>query len=300
MISEFPLRSRFAPTPSGYLHLGNGVNFIITWILVRRAGGILRLRIDDGDGQRCRSEYVDDVFRQLDWLGLDWDEGPQGADEFHRSYSQHHRFDRYRQLLQRLREEGHAYSCDCSRREIRAKVGNSVYPGFCRLKSKTENTNGATRLLVPGGVVVQVEGKEVGLTENMGDFILWRRDNSPSYQLASLADDLDDRISLIVRGEDLLGSTAAQLFMSRCLDEQSFSRSQFFHHGLVTGPAGAKLSKSDRALSLHSMREQGAEPLDVYRAAAPFLAIDPREVTSLEDLLQGSRDTSAPEFILPS
>jgi len=279
------LRSRLAPTPSGYLHLGNAVNFIITWVLVRKAGGVLRLRIDDADGSRCRSEYVADIFRQLEWLALDWDEGPQGVGEFDRLYSQRQRFDRYRQLLQELQMAGHAYGCDCSRKEIKARAGSTVYPGFCRQKNISDDGQAAIRLLVPSGTVIPVGNKEVPLAAMMGDFVLWRRDNSPSYQLASLADDLDDDTNFIVRGEDLLASSAAQLFMARCLGNNSFGQIKFLHHGLLSCPAGNRLSKSDKSLSLHAMQEQGVSPLAIYQEAAPYLGLDPCQIKGLDDLL---------------
>ncbi|MEN8141572.1 MAG: glutamate--tRNA ligase family protein, partial [Thermodesulfobacteriota bacterium] len=262
------LRCRIAPTPSGLLHLGNGVNFVICWVLTRRSGGQLRLRIDDGDSGRCRPEYLDDIFRQLEWLGLDWDIGPQGVTDFRANFSQSLRLERYQDLLARLGE--HAYECGCSRKEIRARVASGVYPGFCRYKSGAKGP-GARRLLVPEGTLVQVGGvAEVDLAAEMGDFILWRRDNSPAYQLASLADDLDHGINLIVRGADLLASSAAQLFLARLLAADSFAAARFVHHDLLTDDQGQKLAKSDKALSLAVMREQGVKPLAIYRAAAPF------------------------------
>ncbi len=281
------LHSRRAPTPSGYLHLGNAVNFIITWVLVRKGGGVLRLRIDDADGSRCRPEYVADIFRQLEWLGIDWDEGPGGPDEFARLYSQQYRFERYRQVLQELQEVGSAYVCTCSRTEIKARAGSAVYPGFCRQKNIVDDGQAAIRLHVPSSTVITVGDREVPLATMMGDFILWRRDNSPAYQLASLVDDLDHDINLIVRGEDLLASSAAQLFLARSLGDNIFSQVQFFHHGLLSCPLGNKLSKSDQALSLNALHEQGGK-VAIYQAAAPYLGLDPCRVTTLTDLLHGT------------
>ena len=279
------LRSRLAPTPSGLLHIGNGLNFVITWVLVRRAKGLLRLRIDDADGQRCRPQFLEDIFNQLHWLGLDWDEGPEGVAEFQRSYSQQLRSDQYRLLLGRLQQQGQAYACRCSRKQVVARAGSSIYPGFCRQKGLEDDGQAAIRLTVPQGTEVDVADHRVPLAAMMGDFILWRRDNSPAYQLASLADDLLDDINFIVRGEDLLASSAAQLFLARCLGEEKFCQAQFIHHELLTSAAGHKLSKSDQALSLQAMRHSGARPSAVFQAAAPYLDRDPQQVMTLKDLL---------------
>lgn len=278
-------RSRIAPTPSGYLHLGNAVNFLITWVLVRQRGGRLKLRIDDADSARCRPEYIEDIFRQLDWLGLDWDEGPEGPGDLRERYSQRLRFARYRALLEGLRQAGHTYYCDCSRAEIRGQVGSGVYPGLCRRRSPREGDL-VERLLVPENTVVEVERKKIDLGSSMGDFVLWRRDDSPAYQLASLADDLDDGINFIVRGNDLLVSTAAQIFLAGLLDQNDFARASFLHHQLLLGLEGAKLSKSDQALSLEGMRRLGATREDIYQAVAPYLGIAPERVISLTDLQQ--------------
>jgi glutamyl/glutaminyl-tRNA synthetase len=278
-------RSRIAPTPSGYLHLGNAVNFLITWVLVRQRGGRLKLRIDDADGARCRPEYIEDIFRQLDWLGLDWDEGPEGPDDLRERYSQRLRFARYRVLLVDLRQAGHTYFCGCSRAEIHEQVGSGVYPGLCRRRSPGAGDL-VERLLVPEHTVIEVEGKRIDLASSMGDFVLWRRDDSPAYQLASLVDDLDDGINFIVRGSDLLVSSAAQIHLAGLLGRKSFAEIRFLHHRLLVDHDGVKLSKSDRALSLEGMRRLGATRQDIYQAAAPYLGMAPEQVGSLNDLRQ--------------
>ena len=279
------IRSRLAPTPSGYLHLGNAVNFLRTWLLVRRAGGVLKLRIDDLDGERLRPEYLEDIFRQLDWLGLDWDEGPSGPGDFQRQHSQRLRLERYREVAAELGARGQLFVCTCSRKEIRQHTGSTVYPGTCRQLCHRPVTPHALRVLVPADTVVVVGGSEIPLARAMGDFVLWRRDGQPAYQLASLVDDLDDRINLIVRGEDLLPSTGAQLFLAAQLGATAFSRVRFQHHPLLPGVDGRKLSKSDGALSLAALRGQGAEPLLAYRAVAQQLGLDPNAIGSLADLL---------------
>ncbi len=279
------VRSRIAPTPSGFLHLGNAVNFLLTWLLARRAGGTLALRIDDADCARTRPEYIEDIFVQLEWLGLGWDEGPGGPADFFRSHSQLLRLDRYRLLLARLRAAAEVFPCACSRKQIRSQSPSGLYPGTCRGRKLLPREESAIRVHVPPETHLEVDGSVVALCREMGDFLLWRRDGLPAYQLASLADDLAEGINLIVRGEDLRVSTAAQLFLARALGEQGFLAAEFRHHPLLTGQNGSKLSKSDNALSLAVMRRQGARPRDVYRAAARLLGLAAERVESLTDLL---------------
>lgn len=279
------IRSRLAPTPSGYLHLGNAVNFIRTWLLVRKAGGRLKLRIDDLDSDRCRPEYIEDIFRQLEWLGLDWDEGPAGPDDFTRYHSQLLRLDRYRDARERLLETGQLFACTCSRRDIRDLSATGIYPGICRHRKSRPDSSHALRLEVVEETVIGVGREALRLDRVMGDFVVWRRDDLPAYQLASLVDDLDDRINLIVRGEDLLTSTAAQLHLASCLGKAEFARVRFLHHPLLPAADGRKLSKSDDALSLAALRLAGEAPLLAFRAVAMQLGLEPVGVTCLADLL---------------
>lgn len=267
-----PLVSRLAPTPSGFLHLGNAVNFLLTWAITRAQGGRLRLRIDDIDAARSRPEFVEDVFYQLDWLGIDWDDGPSSPDDFYRCHSQQLRLDRYRQALELLARSGGLFSCRCSRKDIDLLSPTGIYPGTCRqhplppaayetIRVRTDTTQ------------IQINGSTVALDRTMGDFVVWRRDDMPSYQLASLVDDLDYRITLIVRGRDLLDSTAAQLHLASLLKADAFLSCRFYHHPLLFGEHGKKLSKSDNSLSLCHIRQHNPSPTDIYREAAAMLGI---------------------------
>lgn len=288
------IRSRIAPTPSGYLHLGNAVNFLITWLMVRHGGGTLKLRIDDGDLGRCRPAFIDDIFVQLDWLGITWDEGPSGPDDFLARFSQRLRQERYRDLLQALRDRARLFPCSCSRKEIEASSKGGLYPGTCRALPLVGIGTRAVRVHVPEATLVEVDGVEVALGREMGDFVLWRRDGLASYQLASLADDLDDGINLIVRGSDLLASSAAQLFLARQLGAAGFLAATFHHHPLITCRQGKKLSKSDGALSLKALRGTAmASPLSVYQAAARQLGLDEAAAGTLDELLAQFRLTRA-------
>lgn len=284
------IRSRLAPTPSGYLHLGNAVNFLHTWLLVRKAHGVIKLRIDDLDSARCRPEYIEDIFRQLAWLGLDWDEGPSGPDDFSRNHSQQLRLERYREVLEVLRGCDLLFPCSCSRKEILQRSPSGLYPGTCRHRGHRRTVSQAIRIQVGTESELEVASRRLDLSREMGDFLVWRRDDRPAYQLASLVDDRDDRINLIVRGEDLLISTGAQLYLAAQLGWEEFARVRFIHHPLLPGPDGRKLSKSDDALSLAALRGRGETPLLAYRAAARQLAINPSEISCLDDLLAALPD----------
>ena len=286
------IRSRIAPTPSGLLHLGNAVNFILTWLMVRKAGGMLRLRIDDADCLRAKPEYLEDIFRQLDWLKITWDEGPTGPDDFRSRFSQQLRLERYRSFLAELERLGHLYPCGCSRSTIRQLAPDGVYPGFCRDRAGAFMAGEAQRVRVPEGSVFRVEGQEVALCKAMGDFVLWRKEDLPAYQLVSLVDDLDDRINCIVRGQDLLPSTAAQLFLAGLHGNNCFAETTFLHHPLVLGEDGRKLSKSDNALSLAALREKESSPVPVYQEVARQVGIEPSGIVTLEDLLLRFREIS--------
>ena len=286
------IRSRIAPTPSGLLHLGNAVNFILTWLMVRKAGGMLRLRIDDADCLRAKPEYLEDIFRQLDWLKITWDEGPTGPDDFRSRFSQQLRLERYRSFLAELERLGHLYPCGCSRSTIRQFAPDGVYPGFCRDRAGAFTAGEAQRVRVPQGSVFRVEGQEVELCRAMGDFVLWRKEDLPAYQLVSLVDDLDDRINCIVRGQDLLPSTAAQLFLAGLHGNNCFAETTFLHHPLVLGEDGRKLSKSDNALSLAALREKKLSPVPVYQEVARQVGIEPDGIVTLEDLLLRFREIS--------
>lgn len=231
------LVTRIAPTPSGYLHPGNAVNFLLTAWWARQAGGRLLLRIDDMDAPRVRRPYLEDVFRVVEWLGIEIDEGPGDVAEFARSYSMARRTEYYRTELDRL----DWYACGCSRRELAAGHGGNclqqqrpLLPGETAAKVRLPQP---CRVDVPGSGTVDVGAA-------MGDFVVWRRDGLPSYQLASVVADRDLGVNALMRGEDLLPSTAAQLFLAPRLGAHVFAAADFRHHGLLTAADGAKLSKS--------------------------------------------------------
>ncbi|HWB64432.1 MAG TPA: glutamate--tRNA ligase family protein [Chitinophagales bacterium] len=261
-------RTRLAPTPSGYLHSGNALNFIITWLWARKENGSIRLRIDDLDSPRAKPEYLEDIFKTLEWLGLDWDEGPQTPDEQKRLYTQTLRAARYEELLNTLVNGNHTFACQCSRKEL---AGFEQYPGACINKhiAFTEPET-AWRALTPDNTIVTINdfyngALTVDLYGQMRHFVVRRRDGIPAYQIASLCDDIDYGINLIVRGHDLLTSTAAQIFLAGLTGLKEFPKTTFYHHPLLTDENGMKLSKSAGSSSLKSWREIYTQPDTFYQ-----------------------------------
>jgi glutamyl/glutaminyl-tRNA synthetase len=304
------LKTRLAPTPSGFLHIGNGASFVATWALARACGGSVLLRIDDLDAERMRTEYVEDIFKTLDWLGLDWDEGAFSVEDFSKNWSQHLRLEAYEKALKDLQQTGDLYACNCSRKDIRLASTNGLYPNTCRDKrvSKTENVSNyekttAWRIVVESDKIVKFNYLEkipplsistnvgevtnlpdvkifnesatspVNLSQTMGDFIVKQKNDLPSYQLASLVDDKLFGINCIVRGQDLLHSTAAQIFLAEKLNYTPFLSTTFWHHPLLTDRQGVKLSKSEGATSLLDFRERNNSAAIVVRQAATWLGV---------------------------
>lgn len=316
--------SRIAPTPSGYLHLGNAFNFLLTWLLVRGSEGKLLLRIDDMDRSRLRPEYLADIFTTIDWLGLDYDQGPEGPDDFERSWSQLHRLSLYREMLEHLAEQqalaaSPLFLCQCSRAEIlRNTAGNNSaggypgsYPGTCRANTfgradEAKNTDKimgevqrfAIRINTDTAGIITWQDKFLGQVERsidgkLKDFVLWKKDGFPAYQFSSLVDDLHFGVNTVVRGEDLIGSTAAQLFLASCIGATglSFAESKFFHHPLIPSETGGKLSKSAGAGSV-SLADQGMSVAEVITAFSRWAGME--EVGSCRELLQQVRESGQP------
>lgn len=291
-----PVVSRLAPTPSGFLHLGNAVNFTLTWLLTRRAGGTLHLRIDDLDRARFRPVYLTNIFETLDWLGLDYDHGPTGPDDFEQHYSQRHFLATYEAILQTglTTHPDLFYACGCSRTDLAraALPRSSNYPGTCRAKALAPDApETAWRAHVPaaGSTVVVPDLWQgplaVPLTESLGDFVVRKKDGTAAYQLASIVDDVRLGVTLIVRGLDLLPSTAAQLWLAGQLPgAESFQNTQFLHHGLVLDATGQKLSKSTQAGQQRGIIAEASHPRVVYAAVAQLLGLPVAAGESLDSL----------------
>ena len=274
---------RLAPTPSGYLHLGNAVNFVLTWLLVRQGGGRLHLRIDDLDRARLRLPYLENIFQVIDWLGIDYDHGPSGPDDFLRHYSQLLHLPAYNSVLRRLRQQpGLLTASYRSRTDEQARAAPFEAPGV------------AWRAQVPPGTTISwsdagQQPTQVPLGALMPDFVVRKKDAVAAYQLASVVDDLRLGTTLIVRGLDLLPSTAAQLWLAAQLSEtQAFAvpRVRFFHHPLLTDAAGCKLSKSTQAGAQRGVLALPGGPGAVYQAVAGLLGLPPEAGASLGALRQ--------------
>ncbi|MBS1615638.1 MAG: tRNA glutamyl-Q synthetase [Bacteroidetes bacterium] len=254
------LHTRIAPTPSGLLHIGNAFNFLYTEALVLQQGGTLRLRIDDLDSPRLRAEYLDDIFESLAWLGIWPDEGPKSPQEHESLFSQRLRLPAYEEGLRQLVNTGLVFACTCSRKKIAETATNGQYPGTCLNKNIPLNQPGvAWRIQTPPEYTIHFDDALMGpvrlrLWEHQCHFIIRRRDGLPAYQVASLLDDVAYGINTIVRGEDLLSSTAAQCYLARLLGLDAFLQSRFYHHRLLLDAQGQKLSKSAGSNSLKAMR----------------------------------------------
>ena len=274
-LAERPI-SRLAPTPSGYLHIGNIYNFILTWILVRKNEGELILRIDDLDSARTRPEYIADIFETLEWLGIEYDRGPQGVDDFQKNYSQREKMDYYRGELDKVRFENPSFFvCGCSRKDMLVAAPSGIYPGTCLEKNlKLVPNKTSLKCNIPENAGVVVENRLVDLSREMGSFVVWRRDDIASYQLVSLLEDNLQKVNLIVRGEDLLPSTASQLFLSELFPGNNFKNCRFVHHGIILDEEGRKLSKSLNSTSVKILREQGKTPRYIYDLIARQLGME--------------------------
>jgi len=272
--------TRFAPSPTGLLHLGHAHAALFAWVCARGAGGRFLLRIEDIDRARCRSEFTEAILEDLAWLGLDWD-GPV------RRQSQH--FDDYRGALDRLAAAGLIYPCFCTRAAILAEIAGAgaaphgsegpLYPGTCRALSVDERQTRiaagetyALRLDVAQAVAragpLEWEDSEAGRIaadpSSHGDVVLARKDTPASYHLAVTVDDAIQGVTLVTRGRDLFGATHVHRLLQALLD---LPTPRYWHHRLLTDASGKRFAKRDRALALRALREAGKTPAEVREMA---------------------------------
>ena len=265
-----PVMGRFAPSPSGRMHLGNVFSCLCAWLSARSQGGRIVLRIEDLDDRCKRPELAAQLIADLAWLGLEWDEGP---------YYQHDRLDLYETALRQLQDAGLTYPCFCTRAELHAASaphasdGTPIYRGACRGLSAEEISRRsalrapATRLRVPAvddlaDDVVEFVDRTYGaqceaLATECGDFLVRRSDGVFAYQLAVVVDDAAMGITEVVRGCDLLGSTPRQIYLQHLL---GLPTPQYAHIPLLTAPDGRRLSKRDRDLDLGELRARFGTP----------------------------------------
>lgn len=276
-------KTRIAPTPSGFLHLGNVLSFVITSALARKSRAKILLRIDDLDQARVNKQYVQDIFDTLNFLEIPWDEGPRNAKDFEGNYSQRNRMAAYQEALKQLSDEGLVYACGCSRSQLGAGDGCSCFNKKIPLTAQnmswrflTEN-NAELQVKTYNGVIIKAT-----LPQEMHNFVVKKKDGFPAYQLTSIIDDLFYGVDFIVRGEDLRPSTLAQHELAASLDKKAFSTIIFYHHPLLMD-AGEKLSKSAGATSIRYLRESGKKPADIFMLIAAMLGIN-EPVTNWEQL----------------
>ena len=257
--------TRLAPSPTGALHLGNARTFLATWAMARQRGWRIVLRVEDLDGPRIKPEFSQQAINDLTWLGLDWDSGPT---------LQTPRLAVYRAAIERLIASGHAYPCVCTRKEIEqaasaphAEDGSAVYPGTCRGKFQDAadalartGRPPAWRFAVPD-MLFEFRDDFAGvcrfdLATQIGDFVLAKPDDTPSYQLAVVADDLDAGVTQVVRGDDLIDSVPRQVLLYNALGRDAETPA-YTHLPLVLGPDGRRLAKRHGDTRLGSLRDDG-------------------------------------------
>jgi glutamyl-tRNA synthetase len=260
-------RTRIAPTPSGYLHLGNIFSFAVTAALAERTGAKILLRIDDLDQQRVTPDYIRDIFDTLHFLGIPWQEGPANAVDFTQHFSQLRRLPLYESALEQLRHSGQVFACACSRSRLA-----SARPCNCR-NIPLDQPGVSWRLRTDHSIPLTVQTLsgipvQTTLPLSMKEFVVRKKDGFPAYQLSSVADDDHYHTDLIVRGQDLLDSTLAQLYLARLLPGSSFPQNVFYHHALLTDDPGRKLSKSAGDTSILYLRKEGRKPEDIYALIA--------------------------------
>ncbi len=272
-------RGRLAPSPTGYFHLGHLSTFDQARRRAEAAGGTLILRCDDLDIARCKPEFFAAMYEDLRWFGLSWAEGPD-VGGVSGPYEQSRRSEGYRKAWEALRDGGWVYPCRCSRKDILSNLAaphegdeEPLYPGTCRPpgsgpsfpQEETGGDGAAWRFRVPEGErVIFLDGNlgeqsfEAG--RDFGDFVVWRRDGLPSYHLAAVVDDAAMGITEVVRGADLLLSTARQILLLRALN---LPVPAYFHCPLIRDENGRRLAKRHASLSLRVLREQGMTPEEV-------------------------------------
>ena len=366
------ITSRIAPTPSGFLHAGNVYNFLLTYLFTRAFDGILYLRIDDYDLPRYRRQYVENIFRVLDMLGIGFDGGPSGVGEFETKFSSKFRLGAYTNALKKLEQKGVCYACECSH-SMKNSFKNGIYTRVCakkNLKFKKDETamqlstiDGAQILVGQNlinfdalrgdadGLANQTSGfcgneqttqngtanglknsadlvgsgrekpdgekfspnaaenlnssnlgvlnltdeaafemekfaqaQSINLAQILGDFVVWKKDDTPAYNLASLVDDEMLGVNLLVRGEDLLACSAAQKYMAQMLG-YDFAGANFIHHGLLAH-GGKKLSKSSSAPAVSIADSAKIH----YKFAALKLGLDASKCDALSNLLEMFKD----------
>jgi len=297
------VRVRFAPSPTGYLHIGGARTALFNWLFARNKGGTFVLRIEDTDIERNRDEFTQAIIRDLRWLGLDWDEGPEKGGSFG-PYFQSQRLDRYKKALDALKQKGLVYGCYCSPEELeerrKAAMAKHQVPGYdgrCgkltddeRKKLEKEGRIPVLRFRVPDSGETKfldlVRGYEVSFENRLlGDFVIFKSDGMPTFLFSNSVDDADMGITHVIRGDDHISNTPRQLLISRALQAAD---PVYAHVPLIFGKSGSPLSKRDGAVSVDWYRENGFLPqaLVNYLVLLGWAPDGVRQVLTAEEMIK--------------
>lgn len=295
------IRLRFAPSPTGRLHLGSARTALLNWLVARKEGGTLVLRFEDTDFERSSREFERDILESLEWMGIDWDEGPDIGGPF-APYRQSERMDLYREYAQSLLRKGHAYRCFCTSEELEERKKRAIDAGLpwrydrkCLSIPAEESERLASlgkpyaiRFKVPEGKIVvrdRLRGEVIVDSSEISDFIILRSDGRAGFNLAVVVDDITMKITHVIRGDDHLTNAVRHVMLFEALDSKP---PEFLHHSLLMGPDGAKLSKRHGATAVSEYREKGYLPgaLVNYLALLSWSPGDDRELFSPDELVK--------------
>ena len=281
---------RFAPSPTGRMHAGNIFAALMSWLIVKSQNGRIILRIEDLDVERSKKQWIDQVQRDFESLGLTWDEGP---------YFQQNRFDVYREAFEEAKRAGEVYPCFCTRADLHAASAphrgeKAVYPGTCRKLAASEiecrkaERDPSWRIAVPDAEYALDDLVQGSFSQNLardcGDFVIRRSDGLYAYQLAVVVDDGEQGVNCIVRGMDLLASTPQQLFMQELL---GFKHPTYAHVPLIVGEKDRRLSKRDRDAGFDELLARFKSPEGVIGHIAAIVGLtDREEPLTCEELLE--------------
>ncbi len=298
------MRTRFAPSPTGYLHVGNARTAIFNYLLARKNSGQFILRIEDTDFERSSKEYEEQLLKDLKWLGLEWDEGPDTENQPYGPYRQSERFDIYKKYTEKLLQEGKAYKCYCTpkeldnmRKECLKKGQMPKYNGRCRnlteaeiKKFEEEGRKPTIRFKVDEGINIVIDdmirGKVEFNSSNIGgDFIIVRSEGVPVYNYIVVIDDFLMKITHVIRGDDHLSNTPKQILIAKAL---GIPTPKYAHHPLILGPDRSKLSKRHGITSVAKYREEGylPEALFNYLSLLGWSSEDGKEIFTKEELIE--------------
>lgn len=289
-------RLRFAPSPSGYLHIGGARTALFNWLWARKTGGKFILRIEDTDQERSSIESVRAILDSLAWLGIDWDEGPEVGGEFG-PYFQSERRGRYREIVEQLIGQRKAYRCYCTKEELDAQrealkakdpKAQFVYPGTCRNAPDDPSRPHVVRFVAPTLGSTDFVDKVFGListpNKEQQDFVLVRRDGYPLYNLAAVVDDHDMGITMVARGRDHIGNTPQQIMLYAAL---AWPLPEFAHLPMMLSPKGEKLSKRHAAVGVQDYRDRGYSPMGVLNYLVRFgWSYGDQEIFSRDELIR--------------